>query len=75
MDRVMVGIPVSLEATDLLRDLARVEAVGRLVKPETAAMDPLAALIAEVKAEARADGLTEAEIEAELSAYNAERRS
>jgi hypothetical protein len=36
--------------------------------------DPPAALIAEVEAEARSDGLTDAEIDAELAAYNAERR-
>jgi hypothetical protein len=36
--------------------------------------DPLAALIAEIKAEARENGPTEEEIDAELAAYNAERR-
>ena len=47
--------------------------VGRPVSPESA--DPLEAAILAVKAQARADGLTDAEIDAELAAYNAERRS
>jgi hypothetical protein len=34
----------------------------------------LARVIAELKAEARAAGLTDSEIDAELAAYNAERR-
>lgn len=77
-DEVLVRIPVSPEAAALLRDGARARAVGRLVsdllRPGSAGTDPLAALIAEVKAEARAGGLTDAEIDAELAAYNAERR-
>ncbi|HEY3624351.1 MAG TPA: hypothetical protein VGL12_18510 [Roseiarcus sp.] len=36
---------------------------------------PLAEAIAELKAEARAAGLTDTEIDAELAAYNAERRN
>lgn len=80
MDReVNVVIPVTPEVADLLRDPARARAVGRLVsdlvRPERPETDPLAALIAEIKAEARADGLTDQEIAAELAAYNAERRS
>ena len=35
---------------------------------------PLAAAIAKLKAEARAAGLTDADIDAELAAYDAERR-
>ena len=35
---------------------------------------PLALAIAEMKADARAAGLTDADIDAELAAYNAERR-
>jgi hypothetical protein len=46
----------------------------RMGLPTTANDDPLAGLIAEVKAEARAGGLTDEEIDAELAAYNAERR-
>lgn len=44
---------------------------GRAPTPEN---DPLAALIAEVRADARAGGLTDADIDAELAACNAERR-
>ena len=46
--------------------------VGIPVSPE---IDPLSAIIAEIKAEARADCLTDQEIDEELAAYNAERRS
>ena len=52
--------------------------MGRLVsdmlRPSDPETDPLAALIAAVKAEARASGLTDEDIDAELAAYNAERR-
>ncbi len=52
--------------------------IGRLVsdmlRPATPETDPLAAVIAAVKTEARADGLTDEAIDAELEAYNAERR-
>ena len=58
------------------RDARRLEAVGRLVdrlvRPGTD--DPLVALFERTAAEARAVGLTEAEIEAELAAHKAERR-
>jgi hypothetical protein len=77
-DEVVVSIPVSPEAAEMLRDRERARAVGKLVsdilRPANPGMDPLAALIAEVKADARAGGLTDEEIDAELSAYNAERR-
>ena len=75
---VMVRIPVSEKAAKLLDDEVRAERVGRLVSdmlsPESPAEDPLAALIAEIKADTHADGLTDEEIDAELAAYNAERR-
>jgi hypothetical protein len=45
-----------------------------MVRPGSPETDPLAALIAEMKAEARTAGLTDADIDAELAAYNAERR-
>jgi hypothetical protein len=77
-DIVMVQIPVSREAAAALGDDARRQRVGKLVsdilRPATPEDDPLAALIATVKAEARADGLTDEAIDAELAAYNAERR-
>jgi hypothetical protein len=77
-DTIMVPIPVSPEAATALADDARRQKVGKLVsamlKPGAPADDPLAALIAELKAEARAGGLTDEEIDAEIAAYNAERR-
>jgi hypothetical protein len=77
-DIVMVEIPVSREVASALDDEGRRAAVGRLVsnllRPSASKGDPLRRLIAEIKSDARADGLTDAEIEAELAAYNAENR-
>jgi hypothetical protein len=72
-----VTIPVEPEAAAALADARNREAVGRLVsrvlRPHPGP-SPLAQAIAELKAEARASGLTDAEIDAELAAYNQERR-
>jgi hypothetical protein len=77
-DTVMVEISVTPEAAEALCDPARRELIGKLVsgvlRPQSAADDPLAQIIASVKSAARADGLTDEEIDAELAAYNAERR-
>ena len=78
MDRTVdVIIPVEPEAAAALADLRNREAVGRLVsrvlRPHSGP-SPLARAIAELKAEARAAGLNDADIDAELAAYNAERR-
>lgn len=77
-DTILVPIPVSREAAEALGDASRRERMGRLVsailKPSTPEVDPIRALIAEVKAEARADGLTDADIEAELAAWHREGR-
>jgi hypothetical protein len=77
-DVVMVQIPVSREAAKALSDEDCRRKIGRLVsdilRPSSLENDPLAALIAEVKVNARTDGLTDEEIDAELAAYNAERR-
>ena len=78
MDRTVdVTIPVEAEAAAALADARNREAVGRLVsrvlRPR-AGPSPLAQAIAELKAEARAVGLSDADIDAELVAYNAERR-
>ena len=77
-DIVMVEIPVSRDAAPALDDERRRAAVGRLVsnllRPSAANGDPLRRVIAEIKSEAHADGLTDAEIDAELAAYNAENR-
>jgi hypothetical protein len=72
-----VEIPVEPETARALADAHRREAVGRLVdrmvRP-TGADDPLAALLEATARRARESGLTDEEIDAELAAYNAERR-
>ncbi|HJU20253.1 MAG TPA: hypothetical protein VJ770_27690 [Stellaceae bacterium] len=74
---VNVTIPVEPAAAAALADARNREAIGRLVsrvlRPRSGP-NPLAQAIAEMKADARAAGLTDAEIDAELAAYNAERR-
>jgi hypothetical protein len=75
---VMVQIPVSPEAAAALADADRRAKVGKLVsvmvRPSSPDEDPLAAVIAELKSEARAGKLTDREIDAELAAENAKRR-
>jgi hypothetical protein len=75
---VEVPIPVTPQAAALPQDAERARTIGRLVseilRPASPHSDPLAAVIAELKAEARADGLTHAEIDAELAPYNAQGR-
>jgi hypothetical protein len=78
MDKTVdVTIPVEPEAAAALADARNREAVGRLVsrvlRPR-AGPSPLAQAIAELKAEARAVGLSDADIDAELVRYHAERR-
>lgn len=77
-DTVNVTIPVEPEAAATLADVRNREAVGRLVsrmlRPHSGP-NPLAQAIAEMKADARAAGLTDADIDAQLAAYNAERRN
>ncbi|WP_428488330.1 hypothetical protein [Rhodopila sp.] len=72
-----VEIPVEEATASALSDVRRREAVGRLVDRlvRPGADDPLIALFERTTAEARDTDLTEAEIEAELAAYNAERRA
>jgi hypothetical protein len=76
-DTVEVTIPVDPEAAAALADARNREAVGRLVsrvlRPRSG-LSPLAQAIAELKAAARAAGLTDLEVEAAFAAYNAERR-
>jgi hypothetical protein len=78
MDRTVdVTIPVEPAAAAALADVRNREAVGRLVsrvlRPR-AGPSPLAQAIAELKAAARVAGLGDAEVDAELAVYNAERR-
>jgi hypothetical protein len=78
MDKTVdVTIPVEPEAAAALADARNREAVGRLVsrvlRPRSGP-SPLAEAIAEMKAAAVTAGLTNAEVDAELAAYNSERR-
>ena len=74
---VEVTIPVEPEAAAALADARNRAAVGRLIsrvlRPRSGP-SALAQAIAELKAEARAASLTDADIDAELADYNAERR-
>jgi hypothetical protein len=72
-----IEIPVEAATAAALSDARRREAVGRLVDRlvRPGPDDPLIALFERTAAEAGEAGLTEAEIEAELAAYNAERRN
>ena len=78
MDKTVdVTIPVDAEAAAALADARNRDAVGRLVsrvlRPQ-GGPSPLAQAIAELKAEVRPVGLTDVEIDEELSAYDTERR-
>ncbi len=69
-----IEIPVEPATAVALSDARRREAVGRLIDRlvRPGADDPLIALFERTAVEA---GLTEAEVDAELAAYNAERRT
>ena len=71
-----IEIPVQPEIARILSHPRNLEAVGRLVDRlvQSGEDDPLIALFKRTSAEAEAAGLTEADIDAELAAYNAERR-
>jgi hypothetical protein len=71
-----IEIPVEKATAAALSDVRRLEAVGRLIDRlvHPGADDPLIALFERTSAEAHKAGLTEDEINAELVAYNAERR-
>lgn len=77
-DVVMIEIPVTPEAAAALGDAQVRERIGKLVsnvlKPKSAGDDPLVAVFASIKAAVQADGMSDEEIDAELAAYNAERR-
>lgn len=76
-DTVPITIEVDADTAAALGDARTRAAVGRLVsrvlRPRPGPSE-LAQAIAEAKAEARAAGLADAGIDAELEAYNAERR-
>jgi hypothetical protein len=74
---VDVTIPVEPAAAAALADTRNREAAGRLISRTFSSRtgpSPLAETIAALKAEVGRADLTDAEIDAELSAYNAERR-
>jgi len=76
MDRT-VDVTIPVEAAAALADACNRQEVGRLasglLRPRSGP-SPLARAIAELKPEARAAGLGDANIDAELAAYDAERR-
>ncbi len=74
---VDVIIPVDAEAAKALASPARLEAAGRNLSGLLTGgrvRDILAAAIADAKRDARASGLTDSDIDAELDAWRAERR-
>ena len=72
-----IELAVDPQTAAALSDPHRLDAVARLVdrmvRP-TAKDDPLAAMLESTAAEAREQGLGDDEIDAELAAYNLERR-
>ena len=76
-DTVPVTIEVDADAAAAMADARTRAAMGRLVSRVLAPQpgpSELARAIAAAKAEARAAGLSDAAIDAELAAYNADRR-
>jgi hypothetical protein len=77
-ETVDVMIPVDAEAARALDSPARREAVGRYLSGLLKGgriRDILAEAIADIKREARARGLSDEDIDAELEAWRAERRA
>jgi len=72
---VDVNIPVDPHAAAILRDARNRKVIGRLVSRVLRAgcgPSDLESAIARIKTEARAAGLTDADVESELATYNAE---
>ncbi len=75
---VEVTLPVDAEAAKALNSPARREAAGRYLSSLLTGgrvRDVLAEAIADAKREARASGLTDEDIDAELEAWRAERKA
>lgn len=75
---VEVTLPVDVEAAKALNAPARREAAGRYLSSLLTGgrvRDVLAEAIADVKREARASGLTDEDIDAELDAWRTERKA
>ena len=75
-DLSKIEIPVERATATALTDARRLIAVGRLVDRlvQPGDDDPLIVLFERTSDEAREAGLSDQEIEAELTAYNAKRR-
>lgn len=77
-DTVDVSIPLEPEAARALESPARRKAAGRYLSgllKTGRVRDVLAEAIAEAKLEARANGLTDEDIDAELEAWRAARKT
>jgi hypothetical protein len=75
---VDVTIPVDAEVARALESPARREAAGRYLSAllkRGGLRDALAEAIADAKQEARANGLTDQDVDAELGAWRSERRA
>lgn len=75
-DMTKIEIPVEKATATALNDSRRLAAIGRLVDRlvQPGSDDPLIALFERTSSEAQASDMSDEEIEAELAAYNAERR-
>jgi len=75
---VRIEIEVTAEAAALLRDEERRRSVGRMVSElvgrKGTEEHPLRLIFAQIKKDAREGGLTDAEIDEELSGHRVERR-
>jgi hypothetical protein len=74
---IEVSIPVDPDAASMLADPQKRAEMGQLISTvlrESAEPDPLIRAIRAVQADVRASGITEAEIDAELAAWKAERQ-
>jgi hypothetical protein len=74
---IEVSIPVDPDAASMLADPQKRAEMGQLISTvlrESAEQDPLIRAIRAVQADVRASGITEAEIDAELAAWKAERQ-
>ncbi len=76
-ERVKIEVDVNEATARALLESHRLQAVGRLIDRmvRPGADDPLAALLEATAAEARAAGLSKAEVDAELAAHVSERRN
>jgi hypothetical protein len=77
-DTVEVTIPMDAEAAQALKSPVRRAAAGRYLSgllKGGRARELLEEVIAEIKSEAHARGLTDADVDAELEAWRAERKT